>query len=55
MKVGTNTLYHARDMDVICPLNPSGNNTAMVLFGADRRKKDFDGDISLRNNGEIRE
>ena len=52
---GSNTLHHDRNMVVMCPLSPSGNNTAMILFGAGCCERCFGGDISLRDNGEIRE
>ena len=55
VKGGTNTVRHDRNMVVMCPLSPSGNNTAMILFGAGCCERFFDGDISLRDNGEIRE
>ena len=51
---GSNTVRHDRNMVVMCPLSPSGNNTAMILFGAGCCERFFDGDISLRDNGEIR-
>ena len=55
IKGGANTVRHDRNMVVMCPLSPSGNNTAMILFGAGCCERFFDGDISLRDNGEIRE
>ena len=55
IKGGANTVRHDRNMVVVCLLSPSGNNTAMVLFGAGCCKRFFYGDISLRDNGEIRE
>ena len=55
VKGGTNTVRHDRNMVVMCPLSPSGNNTAMILFGAGCCERFFERDISLRDNGEIRE
>ena len=55
IKGGSNTVRHDRNMVVMCPLSPSGNNTAMILFGGGCCKIFFDGDVSLRDNGEIRE
>ena len=50
-----NTIRHDRRMVVMCPLSPEGSNTAMILFGSGSCERFFDSDISLRDNGAIRE
>jgi len=48
------SVRHDRKMVVMCPLSPPGSNTAMILFGAGCCERLFEGDISLRDNGQIR-
>ena len=50
-----NTVHHDRRMVVMCLLSPEGSNTAMILFGSGSCERFFDSNISLRDNGEIRE
>ena len=47
------TIRHNRNMVVMCPLSKAGSNTAIILFGAGCCKRLLDGDISLRDNGEL--
>ena len=54
VKMNNSTVRHDRNMVVMCPFSKTGENTAMILFGAGYCKRFFDGDISLRDNGEIR-
>ena len=55
VKGHSNTVRHDRKMVVMCPLSPSGSNTAMILFGSGCCERLFNGEISLRDNGSIRE
>ena len=48
------SVCHVCRMVVMCPLSPIGSNTAIILFGAGCCKRLFEGDISLRDNGQIR-
>ena len=55
VKGNNGTIRHDRTMVVMCPFSKAGNNTAIILFGAGCCERLLDGDISLRDNGEIRE
>ena len=48
------SVRHDRRMSVMCPLSPAGSNTAMILFGAGCCERLFEGEISMRDNGNIR-
>ena len=50
-----NSVRHDRKMVVMCPFSEPGKNTAVILFGSGSCDRFFDADISLRDNGAIRE
>ena len=55
VKGSNGTIRHGRKMVVMCPLSRAGNNTAIILFGSGCCERLLDGDISLRDNGVLRE
>ena len=55
IKGNNGVIRHDRNMVVMCPLSKSGNNTAIILFGAGCCERLLDGDLSLRDNGQLSE
>ena len=55
VKGNNGTICHEFSMMVICPSSKSGNNIAIILFGAGCCERLLDGDISLRDIGGLSE
>ena len=47
-------VQHGRKMVVMCPFSTTGSNMAMILFGSGCCEILFEADISIRDNGAIR-
>ena len=50
-----NNVRHDRKMVFMCHFSPPGSNTDMILFGSRCCEIFFKADISLRDNGDIRQ
>jgi len=49
------TVQHSRRVLLMCLNSEAGHNTFMMFQGKSTNSKLFDGDLSLRDNGQMRE